>query len=74
VREEMLSAFELLVAPRGGDFEPPAEFRDRIHRLGIRKDVADVSSTEVRDRIARGERWEHLVPERIVDRVRAIYS
>lgn len=71
---EMLSEFEFLVAPRGGDFEPPAEFRDRIHPLGIRSDWADVSSSEVRERIARGLPWEFLVPETIVDRVREIYS
>jgi nicotinic acid mononucleotide adenylyltransferase len=71
---EMLSEFELLVAPRGGDFEPPPEFRDRIHPLRIRTDWADVSSTEVRERIERGLPWEYLVPETIVDRVRAIYS
>jgi len=71
---EMLSEFELLVAPRGGDFEPPADLRDRIHPLGIRSDWADVSSTEVRERILRGLPWEYLVPETIVDRVREIYS
>jgi nicotinate-nucleotide adenylyltransferase len=71
--EEMFREFELLVADRQGRFEPPPEFRDRIHTLHVRA-VDDVSSTEVRERIARGEPWEHLVPEGIVDRVRAIYS
>jgi hypothetical protein len=28
----------------------------------------------VRERIARGEPWEHLVPEKIRERVREIYS
>ncbi len=37
-------------------FEPPAEFRHRIHPLAIRGDQDDVSSTEVRERIQRGER------------------
>jgi nicotinate (nicotinamide) nucleotide adenylyltransferase len=74
VVEEMLRDFELLVAPRGGDFEPPAQFRHRIHPLAIRGDQGEVSSTEVRERIRRGEPWEHLVPGPIVERVRAIYS
>jgi nicotinic acid mononucleotide adenylyltransferase len=33
-----------------------------------------LSSTEVRERIMQGEPWEHLVPETIVERVRAIYG
>lgn len=79
VVEEMLREFELLVAPRGGDFQAPSEFRQRIHPLEIRpleirEQWSDVSSTEVRERIQRGEPWEHLVPEPIVERVRAIYS
>lgn len=74
VVEEMLREFELLVAARQGEFEAPAQFRERIHRLQVRPGYDAVSSTGVRERIARGERWEHLVPETIVDRVRAIYS
>jgi cytidyltransferase-like protein len=68
VVEEMLREFELLVAPRGGHFAPPPEYRDRIHALEVRSGHEGVSSTEVR------ERWEHLVPERIRERVREIYS
>jgi nicotinate-nucleotide adenylyltransferase len=74
VVEEMLREFELLVAPRGGYFSPPAEYHDRIHALQVRGGHEEVSSTEVRERIARGEPWEHLVPEKIRDRVREIYS
>ncbi len=33
-----------------------------------------VSSTEVRERIRRGEAWEHLTPQEIVERIREIYS
>jgi nicotinic acid mononucleotide adenylyltransferase len=40
----------------------------------VRKGHEEVSSTEVRERIARGEPWEHLVPEKIRARVREIYS
>jgi nicotinic acid mononucleotide adenylyltransferase len=74
VVEEMLREFELLVAPRGGHFSPPAEYRQRIHTLNIRGGHEEVSSTEVRERISRGDRWEHLVPEKIRERVREIYS
>jgi nicotinate (nicotinamide) nucleotide adenylyltransferase len=74
VVEEMLREFELLVAPRGGQFSPPEEYRHRIHALHLQGGHDEVSSTEVRQRIARGEPWEHLAPERIRERVRAIYS
>ena len=72
--EEMLQEFELLVAARSGEFQPPAEFQHRIHPLGLRAAHDQVSSTEVRERIARGKPWQHLVPAAIVERVREIYS
>jgi nicotinate (nicotinamide) nucleotide adenylyltransferase len=72
--QEMLGEFELLVAPRGGHFSPPPEFQHRIRTLQVRNGHDDVSSTEVRERIVRGEAWEHLVPEGIRERVREIYS
>lgn len=71
---EMLQEFELLVAARGGEFRPPSEFQHRVHPLGLRAAHDHVSSTEVRERIGRGEPWEHLVPAEIVERVREIYS
>lgn len=73
VVEQMMREFELLVAPRGGHFRAPEKFRHRIHTLPLEGREA-VSSTEVRERIARGEPWEHLVPENIRERVREIYS
>ncbi|HUA20045.1 MAG TPA: nicotinate-nicotinamide nucleotide adenylyltransferase [Bryobacteraceae bacterium] len=74
VVEEMLGEFELLVAPRGGVYEPPEAYRHRIHPLVADGGIEAVSSTEVRERIARGEAWERLVPDTIIDRVREIYS
>ena len=71
--EEMLKEFELLVAARQGEFEAPPHLRSRVHRIYMRSDHDAVSSTEVRERIARGQPWEHLVPREIVDRVREIY-
>jgi nicotinate (nicotinamide) nucleotide adenylyltransferase len=74
VVEEMLNEFELLVASRSGEFVPPPEFRTRIHLLDLAGRHDHVSSTEVRERIARGEAWQHLVPKEIVEQVREIYS
>ena len=74
VVEEMLQEFELLVGSRSGEFVPPTEFRARIHLLDLAGRHDHISSTEVRERIARGEPWRHLVPEGIVEQVRKIYS
>jgi len=71
---EMLAEFQLLVAPRGGHFSPREEFRHRIHALALPQGHELVSSTEVRERIGRGEAWEHLVPEKIRKLVGGIYS
>jgi len=69
----MLDQFELLVAARGGDYCPPAELAARIHPLPLDRAYAEVSATEVRERIARGAAWEELVPPPIVPLVRRIY-
>jgi hypothetical protein len=69
----MLREFELLVASRGGQYRPPARLRRRIYPLPLAEDYTEVSATAVRDRVARGLAWEHLVPESIVPQVRAVY-
>jgi len=71
--ERMLDEFHLLVAARQGDYAAPEHVRHRIHRLPIAAGYDELSSSEVRRRIAAGEPWEHLVPESIVDMVRRIY-
>jgi len=45
-----------------------------VRRLELEEDFSEVSSTEVRRRIAAGEAWEHLVPVAIEDYVRRIYA
>jgi nicotinate (nicotinamide) nucleotide adenylyltransferase len=72
--EKMLDEFSLLVAEREGHYEAPPHLQNRVHRLQLDENFSDVSSTEVRRRVAAGEVWEHLVPSAIVDRVRQIYA
>lgn len=69
-----LHEFELLVAARGGDFDPPFGVRSRIHALPLASDMGHISATEVRRRIEAGQEWRHLVPEAIRDQVRIFYS
>lgn len=68
-----LREFQLLVAARKGEYEPPAEMRTRIHKLTVPGDYDEISASDVRERIARRERWEHLVPESIVSLARELY-
>jgi nicotinate-nucleotide adenylyltransferase len=72
--EKMLEEFSLLVAERGETYQPPEHLRHRVHHLQLDEDFSDVSSTEVRRRIAAGEPWEHLVPPAITEHVRKIYA
>ena len=74
MHEEMMVEFDLLVAPRGGPYEPPAQWRGKIHELRVRKEIHEVSSTDVRTRIERGEPWEHLVPVALAEKILRIYS
>jgi nicotinate-nucleotide adenylyltransferase len=69
---DMLREFDLLVAPRDGAYDPPAEFAGAIQCLNV-DSVNEVSATEVRERIARGEPWEHLVPPSVRARALHIY-
>jgi nicotinic acid mononucleotide adenylyltransferase len=71
--DAQLHEYQMLVAPRGGVYAPPAHLAGRIHALRIADDWHEVSSTEVRQRLADGAAWEELVPEEIAADVRAAY-
>ena len=68
---EMLREFELLVAPRQGEYRP--EESQGIRTLPVGVDCDAISSSEVRRRIAANEPWEELVPQAIRDLVRERY-
>jgi nicotinate-nucleotide adenylyltransferase len=72
--DKMLDEFSLLVAERGGAYQAPPHLRHRVRHLKLGADFSDISSTEVRRRIAAGEPWEHLVPAPIAAHVRRIYA
>ena len=69
-----LDEYQLLVAPRHGEYRPPAGMEDRIHALPVADACDAISATEVRERIRRGEPWEHLVPEGVVGIAREVYG
>lgn len=74
VLPHMLADFSMRVADRGGTYTPPQEFQHRIRALELSVPCDHISATEVRDRIQKGEAWEFLVPDRIVDRARQLYK
>jgi nicotinate-nucleotide adenylyltransferase len=71
---QMLRRFDLLVAARRGEYAPAPEFHHLIRALPLPDSLDQISATEVRERMARGEMWEHLVPGAIVGMVREIYG
>ncbi|MBZ5724283.1 MAG: hypothetical protein LAP87_04740 [Acidobacteriia bacterium] len=71
--DEMLRHFDLLVAAREGEYQPPERLRSAIRRLELTGEYDHVSATEVRERIARGQPWEHLVPPAVRELAREIY-
>ncbi len=70
---KMLEEFRLLVAARKGQYEAPHQLAHRITSLDVPNSFDEVSATEVRERIRKGEQWEHLVPEAIRGMVERIY-
>lgn len=71
--QRMLEEFRLLVAARQGQYEPPTNLAHRISALDVPQAFDEISATEVRERIRKGEQWEHLVPEAIRSIVERIY-
>lgn len=69
-----LQAYDLLVAPRQGPYVPPADLAHAICALPMAGDWEEVSSTHVRQAIASGCPWRHLVPEEIAAEVARLYS
>jgi nicotinate (nicotinamide) nucleotide adenylyltransferase len=64
--QEQLEEFQLLVASRGGHYEPPPELEHRVRSITLPPEVEAISSSEIRRRIQRQEPWRRLVPESIV--------
>jgi nicotinate (nicotinamide) nucleotide adenylyltransferase len=72
--ERMLEDFEMLVAPRSGEFQTPDKMQGRIRPLAVEGWLSAISSSEVRERVNRGLPWEHMAPAEIITMVRKIYG
>ena len=71
--DRMFASFQLLVAARQGEFQPPDRFAARIHALGLSPEHDSASSTEVRERLHAGLAWSHLVPDLVAPFVERLY-
>lgn len=71
---EIVREFPLLVAARAGEYSAGAPHQGRIASLELETSFDNVSSSEVRRRIAAGEPWRSLVPDAIADHVARIYT
>jgi nicotinate (nicotinamide) nucleotide adenylyltransferase len=71
---EMLKQFDLLVAPRAGEYTPHPDQLGSFRQIAVAPGCDLISATEVRRRIESGEPWQHLVPEAIRAGVRKFYS
>jgi len=74
VFEAMIERYPLLVAGRAGEYLPAPHHAGRIIPLTMDPAFNEVSSTEVRRRVATGEPWRQLVPAAIADLVASAYS
>ncbi|HVV44454.1 MAG TPA: DinB family protein, partial [Bryobacteraceae bacterium] len=74
VFEAFLGKHRLLVAARRGEYVPARRDRERIGTLPMPSSWDEVSSSEVRRRIACGETWSALVPPGIEALVRDLYG
>jgi nicotinate-nucleotide adenylyltransferase len=74
VFEAMIARYPLLVAGRAGEYVPAPGHSPRITILRLAGSFDEVSSTEIRRRIAAGERWRDLVPEAIVPWAAEVYG
>jgi nicotinate-nucleotide adenylyltransferase len=72
--ERQLEEYGLLVAARQSVYAPPLHLRHRVQPIPLDQAWQEISSSEVRRRMAAHEPWEHLVPEGVVEMARAIYG
>jgi nicotinic acid mononucleotide adenylyltransferase len=74
VFEEMIAKYSLLVASRAGEYAAAPRHAGRVVTLRMDESFAEVSSTEVRRRIAGKYPWRHLVPNPIVEKVSEVWN
>lgn len=72
--EEQLQEYNLLVAARNGDLDPPPHLAPHIHTLRLAEDYNNISATALREKIRQGADWKDHTPAAIHDRVLSLYG
>ncbi len=73
VFDRMLRHYPVIVAARRGEYEPAGDHSDRILKLPMDAAWDEVSSSEIRRRMANGEDWNKLVPPQLATIIRQLY-
>lgn len=69
-----LDRFPILTTNRDNPTPIPQLYREKLRWLSTPNEAINVSSTEVRQRIAAQQPWRHLVPSAIHDAVEKLYT
>ena len=72
--EEQLREYNLLVAARNGDLDPPPHLAPHIHTLRLAEDYNNISATALREKIRQCADWKDHTPAAIHDRVLSLYG
>ncbi len=73
VFDDLVRRHRLLVAARNGEYQPHARHQNRIARLAMDDSWDEVSSSEVRRRVAARENWRDLVHPAIAGVIEDLY-
>lgn len=74
IGRQLEESYELLVAPRGGAWQPPRRLAGRVHHLPLARELQAVSSTQVRELARSGGDWRELVPEALAEEIGRVYG
>ena len=67
---QQLEDFQLLAAPREGQYEPPSALRDRIHAVHLSSEWSTISSSAFREAFCQNQDWEQFVPPAVARIIR----
>jgi nicotinic acid mononucleotide adenylyltransferase len=73
VFDEMIARYPLLVAGRAGEYRAAPQHTGRVIHLALGDSFHEVSSTDIRRRIAADQEWRSLVPAEIAARLERLY-
>jgi nicotinate-nucleotide adenylyltransferase len=67
--EEQMQGFQMVVAARSGEYDPPSAIAGRVHRIVLPPEAEAISSSAVRKRIAARQPWRDLVTPAVADEI-----